>query len=551
MLHLQYDQIRYINQEGIEKINVNRHLSQNAFASEFGQRDVSNDVFLKANDMPQGAVFVSRIINKTVMPVSKNHTHPTIQVASPIVDNDGNHYGILIINFSLEHFLDLLVNPLSHEEDEGHLHLLDSEGNHINHSHNSTHHDALADQHLEIWSTLKSSQEDTSFSLENRHAIYKAVVVNEYNSIKQSLGIKLDDSQLKIEEPFLAIISVAEKDKIFIEPLSRLWMEIVLVLLFLSSWLFLIRRNFNLKSKVYKSQYQANKLSKALEQTSDLVTITDDSGNIEYVNASLCETTGYTQKELIGKKPSIFKSGQQSEQDYKEMWDRIKEGNKFQGVIVNRKKDGALYYEGKTISPLFDANQNIEGFISTAKDITNSEIGKMAFYDGLTSVANRELFLDRIKNKLLQHDRENSEFSLLYLDLDNFKAVNDFCGHKVGDDVLQGFAKLCLSLVRKSDTVARIGGDEFAIIICDHNNRMRLEELANKIIIGVNENDSKWVPNTCDINLGVSIGICTIDASEHDLDEDTIIHRADQAMYESKRSGKNRFSFFDFKIEHN
>lgn len=542
-LHEEYEKIRYVDYNGIEVVKINHAHNDKPRASS-RLEDISNkDFYSKLANLSEGSVFISKIHNSTADKTT-SHIHPYILVAAPIFDSERTYLGTVIINYSVSHFLEMLINPISQEEDEGHLHLLDSEGNHIFHSHNYAHHDNLKGR-FNIIPEPNLSNEQRILSFESEDEIFEIAFFDEYSSINQAIAHNLQDFTLHIEEPFLAIVSMADKNDVFSEPRLRLWTEVFISILLLFSLVYFLKRNFKLKAEASKALFKAEKLSKALEQTSDLVTITDKNGNIEYVNGALCETTGYTQKELLDQKPSIFKSGQQTDHDYKELWDTINNGQKFQGLIVNRKKDGSIYYEEKTISPLFDPNQNIEGFISTAKDITHSEIGKRALYDGLTLAANRDLFMDRINHKLLEHERKNSEFSILYLDLDEFKAINDLCGHKVGDDVLQGFTKLCLSVVRKSDTVARLGGDEFAILICDHSNKTRLELIANAIIDGTDKFGQTWLPPECKHQIGVSIGICTVKSSEKVSGADEIIFKADKAMYDSKRNGRNRFSFFD------
>ncbi|PLA73454.1 hypothetical protein CYQ88_11095 [Hydrogenovibrio sp. SC-1] len=541
-LHEEYEQIRYIDHNGLEVVKIN-HVHNERPSASSNLQDISHkDYFMKFANLPKGSVSISKIHN-TKIDSTNDHIHPFILIAAPIFDSDGTYNGMIIINYSVPHFLEMLVNPISQEEDEGHLHLLDSEGNHIFHSHNYAHHENLK-RYLDVIPKPNQSSEQANLSFESEGEIFEVAFFYEYSSIKQAIDHNLQRFSLHIEEPFLAIASMSNKNDVLSEPRLRLWTEILISILFLFSLMYFLRRNFKLKAETSKALFKAEKLSKALEQTSDLITITDKNGNIEYVNNALCETTGYVQEELLDQKPSIFKSGQQTDHDYKELWNTINDGHKFQGLIVNRKKDGSLYYEEKTISPLFDSNQNIEGFISTAKDITHSEIGKRALYDGLTAAANRDLFMDRITHKLLEHERKDSEFSILYLDLDEFKAINDLCGHKVGDDVLQGFTKLCLSAVRKSDTVARLGGDEFAILICDHSNRSRLEIIANAIIDGTDKFGQTWLPTDCKLKVGVSIGICTVKPSEKVSSTDEIIFKADKAMYESKRNGKNCFSFF-------
>ncbi len=203
-------------------------------------------------------------------------------------------------------------------------------------------------------------------------------------------------------------------------------------------------------------------LSQALAQTDDMVLITDAKGSVTYVNASFERATGYARHEIIGGCPSILKSGQHTPEFYANLWRTLKAGKAFRAVFTNRRRNGDLYQEQKTITPLRDDDGNITHYVSTAKDITErvSEqrwMEHLASHDQLTDLPNRRLFSDRLTQGLLRAARDGSTLAVLFLDLDRFKNINDSLGHTTGDELLRAVADRLKQCGRGEDTVANSG----------------------------------------------------------------------------------------------
>jgi diguanylate cyclase (GGDEF)-like protein len=226
------------------------------------------------------------------------------------------------------------------------------------------------------------------------------------------------------------------------------------------------------------------------------------------------------------------------------MWEDIKTKGLWNGEIWNRRKDGELYLQRMTVSMVPDENGKPMRYVSVFSDITalwrkDEYIKHLAFHDALTDLPNRTLLMDRIDQKLLHADRERSQFALMFLDLDGFKLVNDRLGHNVGDDLLKDVAKRLLELVRRSDTVARVGGDEFIFILDNPQGKDEISDVANRIVSSINE-PIKIHSET--FQIGVSVGISVFPA-----DGDTsvnLIKNADTAMYAAKSAGRNNICFF-------
>jgi diguanylate cyclase (GGDEF)-like protein len=198
-----------------------------------------------------------------------------------------------------------------------------------------------------------------------------------------------------------------------------------------------------------------------------------------------------------------------------------------------------LYYEEKTIAPLLDEQGKTTHFVSTGKDITESKITRLAFYDPLTQLVNRLLFLDRLEHEISHARRTKQTIAVLFLDLDGFKAVNDSLGHEAGDKLLVEFARRISELMRRSDTFARIGGDEFAVLLKEIRHESDAEDVANKILQTM---ESEWRVDGKNVNIGVSIGISLYPSEE--VDANGLLNKADQAMYQAKLGGRNRYSLY-------
>ncbi len=293
-----------------------------------------------------------------------------------------------------------------------------------------------------------------------------------------------------------------------------------------------------------QAEAQMGKLSRALEQTADSVVITDKEGVIEYVNPAFETTTGFTRAEAVGRKPNIVKSGRHGQAFYERLWSTILKGEVFSDVMVNRKKDGALYYEEKTITPLKDAKGNITHFVSTGKDITErmqtqERLHHLAHHDILTDLPNRMLFMDRLEHALSRARWAGRLVAVLFLDMDRFKIVNDTLGHDVGDRLLQAFGRRLRACVREGDTVARHGGDEFVIVLEDIAAVDDVPATARKIL------DALAPPFQIDgreLFVTSSIGISL--HPNDGRDAPTLLKNADAAMYRAKDMGRNTYQFY-------
>jgi diguanylate cyclase (GGDEF)-like protein/PAS domain S-box-containing protein len=278
--------------------------------------------------------------------------------------------------------------------------------------------------------------------------------------------------------------------------------------------------------------------------------ITDANGTILRVNRAFTRITGYTAEEAIGKSASLLKSGRHDANFYTAMWDSLHRTGAWEGEIWNRRKNGDVYPEHLTITAVKNAEGIVTNYVSTLTDITltkaaEDEIKHLAFYDPLTRLPNRRLLLDRLRQALASRVRSGLTGALLFIDLDNFKTLNDTLGHDIGDLLLQQVAKRLESCVREGDTVARLGGDEFVVMLEDLSKTPleaaeQTESVGNKILATLNH---PYQLATHEYRNTPSIGATLFNNNSQSIDE--LLKQADIAMYQSKKAGRNSLHFFD------
>jgi diguanylate cyclase (GGDEF)-like protein/PAS domain S-box-containing protein len=286
-------------------------------------------------------------------------------------------------------------------------------------------------------------------------------------------------------------------------------------------------------------------LSVAIEQSPVTTVITDLKGNIVFVNPKFTESTGYTAEEAIGQNPRILKTEFMSKSDYKELWDTLLSGQNWQGVFHNKKKNGELFWESAVISPVKDEQGVITHFLAVKEDITErkrlqEELERQATIDELTGVSNRRNFLKLALIELKRAIRLKHSLAIVLIDIDYFKHINDTYGHAAGDQALLAFTKNCLKNIREIDVLARIGGDEFALLLPEAS-RAQAYIVAERIRAGsITQSidlDGKQVSIT------ISSGIAILSGEEESLDK--LLSQADQALYRAKEEGRNKVVCYD------
>ena len=278
--------------------------------------------------------------------------------------------------------------------------------------------------------------------------------------------------------------------------------------------------------------------------------VTDAQGTILRVNKAFCAITGYSADEVVGHTSHMLKSGRHDAGFYVDLWRKLKKHGYWEGEIWNRRKNNSIYPEWLTITAVKGRDDQVMNYVGTLTDITvrkqaEEEIKTLAFYDPLTQLPNRRLLLDRLHHAMAASSRSSQTCALLFIDLDNFKTLNDTRGHDVGDLLLQQVAQRLMLSVREGDTVSRIGGDEFVVILEDLSTSP-LEAASQAEQVGEEirrELGRTYMLGGHSHHSSPSIGATLF--SGHQFSSDELLKRGDLAMYEAKAAGRNTLRFFD------
>ena len=297
------------------------------------------------------------------------------------------------------------------------------------------------------------------------------------------------------------------------------------------------------------SQKEAQKLNTllatAIEHAGDAIEITDAQSRFEYVNAAFERISGYRRLEAIGQTPlSLLMSDRTEEPHYRAVQSALASGKVWHGTLTGRRKDGSLYQQEATISPVRNSGDEITHYVAVKRDITErlqsqARIWHLAHHDALTDLPNRVLFQDRLQQAVAHARRTGLLVAILFIDLDNFKDVNDALGHEFGDLLLKAVTGRLRGCTRESDTVARLGGDEFAVIQTDLDRSEAAATLAEKILERLS---TPFSLEDQEIHISASIGVtlCPLDQD----DPHQLVKNADMAMYRAKNTGRANYQFY-------
>jgi len=295
-------------------------------------------------------------------------------------------------------------------------------------------------------------------------------------------------------------------------------------------------------------------IAAAAFESQDGMLITDANAMIQRVNNAFTEITGYAGDEVVGRNPNLLSSGRHDKGFYGTMWKSLLLTGAWSGEIWNRRKNGEIYPEHLTITAVKDRDGKVTNYVASLADITlrkktEAEIQRLAYYDHLTSLPNRRLLMERLHQALVASGRRKWGGALLFIDLDNFKSLNDTQGHDIGDMLLQQVAGRLTSCIREGDSVARLGGDEFVVMLVELSGHPivaseQAKAIGEKIIAALAESyrlgEHEYVCTA-------SIGITLFQGREQEAE--ALLRQADIAMYQSKHAGRNALRFFDQKMQ--
>ena len=372
-------------------------------------------------------------------------------------------------------------------------------------------------------------------------------IMDTSNTLTQQLG----EAVTAFEEREQAIIADLKERQLYI--LLGTLLTLLLEMIFLIKPVINFLRNYtdNLEDEIKHRTQTVMLYANIFENSNEGMVITEEDTTIIDVNSAFTKLTGYSKNDAIGQKTNILKSGTHDQLFYQEMWKEIGTKNEWQGEVVNKQKDGTFFNAHLSIVKLYDRATDMLHYLSVFSDITEliqsqDRMRHMATHDTLTGLPNRAFFSERTEHALEIARRSEKAIALIFIDLDNFKIINDSMGHHVGDRYLIEIAKRLENSVRMSDTVARLGGDEFVILLETLTKQEDLQIVLDKIHTRLNQ---KLTLEEHDFFPAASMGVIYMDKNSEPSDVNTLIRKADMAMYSAKEGGKNRIALYSEKLD--
>lgn len=329
--------------------------------------------------------------------------------------------------------------------------------------------------------------------------------------------------------------------------LWQLLVSSIITICFAIFSLFLFRLNRRLGVKIQElgeSESSLQKLSSAVTNSGSSIIITNRRGEIEYVNPKFTLMSGYEPEEIVGKTLDILNPQQASEIEAEHLWSPEYLQPSWEGKLYSVRKDGGAFWSAVTVSAVRDKAGRITNYVVAAVDITelteaNRLMQQLALFDSLTGLANRRLFMDRLTHALAACRRERTALALLFLDLDQFKRINDTLGHDAGDLLLLTIADRLKSCVREKDTVSRLGGDEFTVLLTDVKDTYSVTHVAQQILKALKQ-PIKLHKHEVIVSTSIGITLAPVDSDQAEI----LMKNADLALYRAKECGRDRYHFF-------
>lgn len=331
------------------------------------------------------------------------------------------------------------------------------------------------------------------------------------------------------------------------ELLFKVFVFSSLAILFASMSFVLTRLNTRLKQNIeahQASELMMSKLSSAVTNSGASIVMTDAAGTIEYVNQKFCRSNGFLHHEVIGQPMDILSPDTVTDDDSIHLLDRDCLKSSWEGEALCVKKNGTEYWSAITVAAVYNKERLITNYVISAIDISalkdaNTKMQNLALFDSLTGLANRRLFIDRLHQSVLSARRHKQSTAIMFLDLDQFKRINDTLGHHAGDELLVTIAERLKTCVRKQDTVARLGGDEFTIVLNDVSNNDKVAAIAEHIL-HILKRPIKLGKHEVIVSTSIGITIAPTDSTC----SETLMRNADLALYRAKERGRDGFYFF-------
>lgn len=542
-----YDQVRFIDVHGKERVRINTKNGQVERVTGDALQNKSNRYYFRDSiNLSPGEIYVSPLdLNIERNEIEFPHK-PMLRVATPAISNDSNVLGIVILNYQAGRLLNRIKAWVPSDlvaqrfilNSQGYW--LDSPNEELRWGFMFGSNKTFAHNHPDLWAkmrTRESGQIQTTTGIYTFTTVYPKVEMNLHTrSIERANQLDgLPDSRAWI------LVSHISSERLQLKPFNvdnhGLWFSfsVILGLSLVIIWL---------KAKTEYTERELQKsfmlLVAGLEQSPNAALITSKLGTIEYVNPAFTELTGYSYDEAVGSNPRMLKSGDQHHDPSASLWQTITQGGHWQGEYHNRHKDGDTYWVSVRVSPITNPKGEITHFIGIQEDITeqkqlHEQLELMSKTDLLTNVHNRRHFFESTQVEMARAQRNSRSLSMMMIDVDHFKRINDRYGHQAGDTVLKQIAQVLKENLRLNDLLARYGGEEFVITLPE-TTISEAAHFAERIRLAIEE--SQFGIDEDSINVTVSIGCASLPIGSLNLSK--MIERADIAMYQAKANGRNR-----------
>jgi len=556
----QYNVVRFVDTGGQEVVRINFNNGSPAIVTHAElqnkfKRYYFNDTFrLNSGDVYVSPFDLGIENNRLVIPFM-----PTIRFGTPVFDNAGRKKGVLLFDYLGSNLLQSFHNVM---QGTGHIGmLLNRDGywlgsaNHadewgfmkmLGKSDRTFGHDFPAE-----WDPISKGAEGSLLTDKGVfvYSTIRPLLLGEQSSSGSDTVFGVSQQEFNSSEYYWKIVSFTPYEVLsgsyFYNQTNNRLLIVMGYLFFALASLIVARTTLGRKQVEAEIRIAAT----AFESNEGML-VTDADSIIIRVNDAFTDITGFTSEDVIGKTPHLLRSGQHDSAFYTTMWESINRTGSWEGEIWNKRKNSEIYPVYLTITAVKNKEGEITNYVATLTDITMSkkaadEIKNLAFYDPLTQLPNRRLLQDRLFQALSSSERSGQAGAILFIDLDNFKIINDTLGHARGDRLLQEVAERLKSCVREGDTVARLGGDEFVLVLENLSKQpiesaAQAEAVAKKILASLNE---PYYLGKKDYFNSPSIGITLFNG--HKISSDELFKQADIAMYQAKDDGRNTIRFFD------
>ncbi|WP_297462893.1 diguanylate cyclase [Ferrovum sp.] len=365
-------------------------------------------------------------------------------------------------------------------------------------------------------------------------------------SLPDSQGVETFHRIHEVAPDVPIVILTALNDKTIASRLASLGAQDYLVKGFVEADLMIRSLHYAIERK--KTEVGLKMVSKVFECMLEGIIMVDSGLLITHVNQAFTNIMGYQAEEVIGRPVQMLMSDRQ-ENTFSTLWNILTTQGSWQGEVWQRRKSGEIFPSHMSASEVSRSKRESSRFVIVFSDISDIKLSEerlhyLAHHDPLTGLPNRLFLNDRLEQAILHGKRQKTSVTVMFIDIDHFKQINDSMGHAAGDLLLRTTAERLVMAIRETDTVARLGGDEFSIILTDINQSTDLEAIAKKILDAVSQPVS--LQELGKVQLSVSIGI----ASHHaELSADELLENADTAMYVAKKAGRNQFRFFNSHLD--